>query len=708
MRPTRLQPLFSDVSGLKGIGPRLTTLLTKLLDRPGEIKLPRKIDLLWHFPSGLVDRSNRPKIKDLRAGELATFDAEVIAFKGPKPHGKRRFSKAPTRVKMQDSTGEIDLVFFRSDPKYLQQQLPVGEIRYIAGRPELYADHLQISHPDHILTAEEFKDFPVLEPVYPLTQGLTLKTLQKAFSQLIPAIPMLEEWQDKAWLAKQHWPDFQTALTRLHRPELPEDIAGNSVMRQRLAYDELLAKQLSLALVRRQLRSKKGRSIKGDGAVRQKIIEALPFGLTGSQSNALEEIYQDLESDNRMLRLLQGDVGSGKTVVALLSGAVAVEAGLQVAFMAPTEVLARQHIESLEELCSKAGIRLGLLTGREKGKARKQLLLALKEGLIDCLVGTHALFQADVEFKNLGFAIIDEQHRFGVEQRLALQAKAGPLGAELLVMTATPIPRTLLMTHYGDMDVSKLTEKPAGRKPVTSRVVPINRLEEVINGLRRAIQEGAQAYWVCPLVESSEKVDLAAAEERHAHLKQLFGDRIGLIHGQMKGPEKDEVMARFANGELPILVATTVIEVGVNVPNASIMVIEHAERFGLSQLHQLRGRVGRGERQSSCLFLYTPPLGTTAKARLETMRNTEDGFVIAEEDLKLRGGGEMLGRRQSGERDFRVANVPNLSELINAANDDVKLILHEDPELKSERGQALRTLIYLFECDEAIKLFRAG
>jgi len=708
MRPTRLQPLFSDVSGLKGIGPRLTTLLTKLLNRPGEIKLPRKIDLLWHFPSGLVDRSNRPKIKDLRAGELATFDAEVIAFKGPQSHGKRRFSKAPTRVKMQDSTGEIDLVFFRSDPKYLQQQLPVGEIRYIAGRPELYADHLQISHPDHILTEEEFKDFPVLEPVYPLTQGLTLKTLQKAFFQLIPAIPKLEEWQDTAWLAKQHWPDFQTALTRLHRPEAPEDIAGNSVMRQRLAYDELLAKQLSLALVRRQLRSKKGRSIKGDGAVRQKIIEALPFGLTGSQSNALEEIYQDLESDNRMLRLLQGDVGSGKTVVALLSGAVAVEAGLQVAFMAPTEVLARQHIESLEELCSKAGIRLGLLTGREKGKARKQLLLALKEGLIDCLVGTHALFQADVEFKNLGFAIIDEQHRFGVEQRLALQAKAGPLGAELLVMTATPIPRTLLMTHYGDMDVSKLTEKPAGRKPVTSRVVPINRLEEVINGLRRAIQEGAQAYWVCPLVESSEKVDLAAAEERHAHLKQLFGDRIGLIHGQMKGPEKDEVMARFANGELPILVATTVIEVGVNVPNASIMVIEHAERFGLSQLHQLRGRVGRGERQSSCLFLYTPPLGTTAKARLETMRNTEDGFVIAEEDLKLRGGGEMLGRRQSGERDFRVANVPNLSELINAANDDVKLILHEDPELKSERGQALRTLIYLFECDEAIKLFRAG
>jgi len=708
MRPTRLQPLFSDIADLKGIGPRLKTLLTKLLDRPGEIKDARKIDLLWHFPSGIIDRSNRPKIKDLRPGELATFDAKVVSLKGPPARGKTRFSKAPTRAKLEDSTGVIDLIFFRSDPKYLQQQLPIGEIRYIAGRPEQYGDHLQIPHPDHILTKAEFENFPTLEPVYPLTQGLTSKTLQKAMSQLIPAIPQLEEWQDPAWLKKQNWPDFQTALTSLHRPQIIEDIAADSPHRQRLAYDELLAKQLSLALVRQQLRMKKGRSIKGNGQIRDKILKALPFELTGAQARALDEIYQDLGSENRMLRLLQGDVGSGKTVIALLTAAAAIEAGFQTALMAPTEVLARQHIETLAPLCEQAGIRLGLLTGREKGRARKQLLLALKEGLIDCLVGTHALFQADVEFKNLGFAIIDEQHRFGVEQRLALQAKAGPDGAELLVMTATPIPRTLLMTNYGDMDVSKLDEKPPGRKPVTSRVIPIDRLEDVIQGLKRAIQEGAQAYWVCPLVESSEKIELAAAQERCAHLKQLFGDRIGLVHGQMKGPEKDEVMARFISGELPVLVATTVIEVGVNVPNASIMIIEHAERFGLSQLHQLRGRVGRGERQSSCLFLYTPPLGVTAKKRLETMRATEDGFLIAEEDLKLRGGGEMLGRRQSGERDFRVANVPNLSELILAANDDVKLIMHQDPKLKSERGKALRTLIYLFECDEAIKLFSAG
>ena len=708
MRPSSIQPLFTDLTALKGIGPRLKTLFTKLLDRPGEVKDARKIDLLWHFPASLIDRSNRPKIKDLRPGELAVFDAEVTAFKAGAQRGKQRFSKAPTRVKLKDSTGEIDLVFFRTDPKYLQQQLPIGDIRYIAGRPEKYADHLQIPHPDHILTKEEFQNFPTLEPVYPLTQGLTLKSVAKAINQLIPAIPNLPEWNEPALLKSKDWPDFQTALTRIHRPETNADITPASPARQRLAYDELLAKQLSLALVRKALRAKKGRVVNGNGQITSKILTALPFSLTNSQQNALDEIQQDLASESRMLRLLQGDVGSGKTVVALLTAAKAIEAGHQTALMAPTEVLARQHLETLEPLCKAAGIRLALLTGREKGKARKQLLLALKEGLVDCLVGTHALFQADVEFKDLALAIIDEQHRFGVEQRLALQNKAGPKGAELLVMTATPIPRTLLMTHYGDMDVSQLTEKPAGRKPVTSSVLPINRLEEVINHLKRAVQEGAQAYWVCPLVESSEKIDLAAAEERAAHLKQFFGDRIGLVHGQMKGVEKDEVMARFSNGELPILVATTVIEVGVNVPNASIMVIEHSERFGLSQLHQLRGRVGRGERQSACLFLYTPPLGTTAKSRLETIRQSEDGFFIAEEDLKLRGGGEMLGRRQSGERDFRVANVPNLSELIATANDDVRLILHQDPELKSERGQALRTLIYLFECDEAIKLFQSG
>lgn len=704
MRPHILQPLFCEITQLDGIGPRIKLLFAKLLDRAGEAKDPRVIDLIWHLPSGMIDRTNRSKIIDLIAGERAIINAKIISHKGP----KGRFSKAPYRVRVEDATSEIDLVFFRAEPKFLQKQMPIGELRYIAGRPELYADNLQIPHPDHILTEEEFANFPPYEPVYQLTQGLTAKSVHKAMRQALKRLPQFEEWQEDEWLKKQKWPDFTTSIQQIHHPTEVDDFSESSPARQRIAYDELLSAQLSLALVRRELRAKKGRTIKGDGILHQKIIDALPFTLTQSQQDAQLEIEEDLASDNRMLRLLQGDVGSGKTIIALLTMASAIEAGHQTALMAPTEVLARQHLETLMPLAETSGIKLALLTGREKGKKRKQILLALEEGLIDCLIGTHALFQSDVIFKDLALAIIDEQHRFGVEQRLALQAKAGPKGAELLVMTATPIPRTLLLTHYGDMDVSKLTEKPAGRKPVISRVIPDTRLDEVLIGIKRALQEGAQVYWVCPLVETSTKIDLAAAEERYAHLKQYFGTKIGLVHGQMKGEEKDKVMASFASGELPILVATTVIEVGVNVPNASIMVIEHSERFGLSQLHQLRGRVGRGERQSSCIFLYSPPLGAIAKSRLETIRSSEDGFLIAEEDLKLRGGGEMLGRRQSGVRNFRVANVPNFQELIHVASQDVKLILQRDPNLTSKRGKALRTLMYLFDCDEAIKLFQAG
>jgi ATP-dependent DNA helicase RecG len=498
------------------------------------------------------------------------------------------------------------------------------------------------------------------------------------------------------------------ALDRLHRPETVEDVATSEVPWQRLAYDELLAGQLALALVRKNLKSQRGRSIQGDGRIRAKILAALPFALTRSQIEALSEIDADMASSTRMLRLLHGDVGAGKTMVALMTMANAVETGAQAALMAPTEVLARQHMETLLPLAEKTGLRLGLLTGREKGKIRKGVLALAEQGEIDILIGTHALFQPEVIFRDLAVAVIDEQHRFGVQQRMELQRKGGPLGADVLVMTATPIPRTLLMTHYGDLDVSKLTEKPAGRKPVTTAAIPTERLEEVMHGLRRKIEEGAQIYWVCPLVEGSDTSELAAAEERCAHLQQFFGDKVGLVHGQMPGPAKDAAMAAFTANQMAILVSTTVIEVGVNVPNASIMVIEHAERFGLAQLHQLRGRVGRGSRQSSCILLYQAPLGETAKARLAMMRETEDGFRIAEEDLRLRGGGEVLGTRQSGVPEYRVANVPNFEELIGMARDDATMILEGDPDLASERGQALRVLLYLFDQDEAVRLFRAG
>jgi ATP-dependent DNA helicase RecG len=549
----------------------------------------------------------------------------------------------------------------------------------------------------------------MLEPVYPLTAGLSGKVLVKALRQALERVPPLDEWQEGDWLAQRGWPSLKDALTRLHRPSDAGDVSPGGVPWQRLAYDELLAGQIALGLVRQSLKARPGRQTIGDGAIRTRIAAALPFALTNSQQKAIVDIAKDMAAPTRMLRLLQGDVGSGKTVVALMSMAIAVEAGAQAALMAPTEVLARQHLETIEPLAQAAGLRVGLLTGREKGKPRRELLARVAAGEVDILIGTHALFQDDVIFHDLAFAVIDEQHRFGVHQRLALQAKGGDGGTDVLVMTATPIPRTLLMTHYGDLDVSRLTEKPAGRKPVDTRLASVERIEEIIDGLKRALQEGAQIYWVCPLIESTETSEMAAAEARAAHLAQVLGEgKVGLLHGAMSGAAKDVTMAAFSEGKLSVLVATTVIEVGVNVPNASIMVIEHAERFGLAQLHQLRGRVGRGSRQSYCVLLYKGPLGETAQARLEMMRATEDGFEIAEKDLELRGGGEVLGARQSGAPEFRVAEVPGFQDLLAAARDDATLLLQRDPKLTSSRGTAVRALLYLFECDEAVRLFHAA
>ncbi|HJZ42798.1 MAG TPA: ATP-dependent DNA helicase RecG, partial [Hyphomicrobiaceae bacterium] len=517
------------------------------------------------------------------------------------------------------------------------------------------------------------------------------------------------EWQDAAWLKSRAWPDVKAALTRLHRPEEAPDVSAASAPWQRLAYDELLAGQLALALVRQSLKSHPGRSVAGDGRLRAGIADALPFALTGSQHQALKEIAEDMAAPFRMLRLLQGDVGSGKTVVALMAMAIAVEAGAQAALMAPTEVLARQHADTIAPLAQAAGLRVALLTGREKGRPRADLLDRLKGGEIDILVGTHALFQSDVEFKDLAFAVIDEQHRFGVHQRLALQTKGGKGGANVLVMTATPIPRTLLMTHYGDLDVSRLTEKPAGRKPIVTKAIPVESIERLIERLRVQLAEGAQVYWVCPLIEGSDRSELAAAEERYAYLCQLFGaGKVGLLHGGLSASAKDQTMAAFVANVLKVLVATTVIEVGVDVANANIMVIEHAERFGLAQLHQLRGRVGRGTRESFCMLLYKSPLGESARQRLEMMEATEDGFRIAEKDLELRGGGEVLGARQSGMPEFRVADVPGFEALLAAARDDASLVMSQDPNLTSPRGEALKLLLYLFECDEAVRLFRAA
>ena len=704
MRPNTLNPLFADAQTLKGVGPRVVTLLKKAFELPPGVTEPRILDFLWHMPTGVIDRRAEPSIAEAVPGTIATLELRVLKHKAP-PRGNRR---APYRVSCEDDTGQIDLVFFHAERSFIERQLPVGETRYVSGRVEAYGDKLQMVHPDYVVAPEARDDLPMLEPVYPLTAGLSAKGLGKLTRQAIAGVPVLDEWLTPALLEARGWPAFNDALARIHTPHDPADVSAGSAPRQRLAYDELLANQLALVLVRNGLRSQKGRIVEGDGHLRERITRALPFEMTGSQVTALAEIEADLTGPGRMLRLLQGDVGSGKTVVALMTCAMANEIGAQAAIMAPTEVLARQHLETIEPLATAVGLRIAILTGREKGKTRDAILAELQAGLIDILVGTHALFQPDVVFKDLAVAVIDEQHRFGVHQRLALQSKGRDGGTNVLVMTATPIPRTLLMTHYGDLDVSRLTEKPAGRKPVKTTLASADRIEDVVAGLRRAVAEGAQVYWVCPLIESSTASELAAAEERQAHLAQIIGEKVGLLHGAMPPTAKDKMMADYAADKIKILVSTTVIEVGVNVPNASIMVIEHAERFGLAQLHQLRGRVGRGSRQSYCVLLYKPPLSETAEARLKMMRESEDGFLIAEKDLELRGGGEVLGARQSGMPEFRVADVPGFENLLAAARNDATMLLDEDPKLESPRGQAVRTMLYLFECDEAVRLFRAA
>ncbi len=693
MRPEILNPLFVSVETLPGVGPRIAKAIEQCAG-------PLIADLLWHLPSGLIDRRFSPSVADAPAGVIVTLRLRVES------HHKPRTRRLPYKVRCSDESGALNLVFFHAHEKYLLEQLPVGEIRIVSGRSETYGDEIQIVHPDHIAPEDEIESVQSVEPVYPLTAGLNLKPLSKAIRAALDETPELAEWCDAAYLARQGWLAWKPALLAAHRPEEEADLAPEAPARQRLAYDELLANQLALMLLRASLQRAAGRATTGDGRLRKIVTEHLPFALTAGQEQAIAEIEADLKAPHRMLRLLQGDVGSGKTVVALFALLVAVEAGAQGALMAPTELLARQHHATLQALLAESGVSTALLTGRGKKSEREAVLAKLSKGEIDIAIGTHALFQSGVEFADLAVAVVDEQHRFGVHQRMTLAAKGK--GVDVLVMTATPIPRTLMLTAYGDLQSSRLTEKPAGRAPVATRVMPLGRLDEVVAGVRRAVESGAKVYWICPLVEESEAVDLAAAEDRHAALERLFGARAGLVHGRMKSDEKDARMSAFAEGALDILVATTVIEVGIDVPDATVIVIEHAERFGLAQLHQLRGRVGRAEKPGNCLLLYAPPLGATAQARLEILRETDDGFRIAEEDLKLRGAGELLGTRQSGLPQLRVADLASHGELLATARDDARLILERDPDLQSARGEALRALLYLFERDAAARYLRSA
>ncbi len=704
MRPARLDPLFAPLTTLKGVGAKLEGLYARLLGTEGP---PRVVDLLFHLPSGVIDRRARPTLAEAEPGAIVTIEVLVEKHR-PAPPGK---SRAPYKVLVSDETGDLTLVWFNAHRGRIEQMCPVGETRVVSGRIELFDGMRQMVHPDRVLTIEQAATMPLMEPVYPLTEGLGSGHVRRAAEAALGRLPALDEWIDRHLVERQRWPDFATALRTVHAPDSPDAFSPEGLAWSRLAYDELLANQLALGLVRVNLKRPAGRRNIGHGQLRDRIATALPFSLTGSQTRAIAEIAADMNAPTRMLRLLQGDVGSGKTVVALMAMAAAAEAGRQSALMAPTELLARQHARTLEPLAAAAGLTVAILTGREKGREREDILAGLASGAIHIVVGTHALFQEHVRFRDLGLAVIDEQHRFGVHQRLALAAKGEAV--DLLVMTATPIPRTLVLTYFGDMETSQLTEKPAGRKPVDTRVIGMERLGEVVDGIGRALDAGRQVYWVCPLVAEDEAPDentpdLAAAEERFAMLRQRFGDRVDLVHGQMKGADKDAVMERFSRGESRLLVATTVIEVGVDVPEASIMVIDHAEHFGLAQLHQLRGRIGRGAAASTCILLYKGPLGEMAGRRLDIMRETEDGFRIAEEDLKLRGEGDLLGTKQSGMPGFRLARIERHAPLLETARNEARLVIETDPQLAAPRGEALRDLLYLFGRNEAIRLIKAG
>lgn len=684
MRPDILNPLFAEVTSLKGVGPGLAKPLERL-------RIARVVDVAFHLPTGHIDRFPRDELMMADAGRGIAIPLTI------KEHRVSSSPRGPTRVRAEDAAGNsVALVYFGGNSGWVKKLLPIGETKLVSGRLDLYGQDLQIVHPDLGDSTEGFRE---REAIYPLSEGITSRRLGALAVQAVERSPDLPEWIEPGLKAQRGWPDWRDALARIHAD--PADAKA----RERLGYDEVFANQLAMTLVRADTRKRRGRALNGDGRLRDML--KLPYTLTGAQSRTVREIEGDLAQDAPMLRLLQGDVGAGKTLVAAMAMLIAVEAGAQAAMLAPTEILARQHYETLRKTLAGLPIEIAVLTGRDKGKAREATLMALAAGEIDILVGTHAIFQETVTYRDLALVVVDEQHRFGVAQRMMLSAK-GKAPPHLLAMTATPIPRTLTLANYGEMDVSRLDEMPPGRQPIETRVVSEDRLDEVVNALGRHLSEGGQAYWVCPLVEESEKSDLAAAEMRAETLRARFGERVGLVHGKMKPAEKDAVMEAFAGGRLGVLVATTVIEVGVDVPNATLIVIEHADRFGLAQLHQLRGRVGRGGGLSRCLLLRGSHLSETSRARLALMRETNDGFRIAEEDLRLRGAGELLGTRQSGEMAFRLATPENMADLMQCAQDDARLLIDRDGGLEAPRGQAARTALYLFERDAGVALLRSG
>jgi ATP-dependent DNA helicase RecG len=696
VRPEILFDLFASQQTISGVGPRTAKGLERLTNGK------RVVDLLFHQPIGLKIRHFKERLSYAKEGETITLIVTIQEHKPPRDSFR---SKTPYRIVCQDSHGHFaDLVFFHGNKQHLERSFPIGRQILVSGDFQQYNNRWQITHPDYAGPPDQIQDWKGSEPVYPLTQGLTQNYVTKIIGHALRYAPKLPEWLDDNLIKSQQWSGWNAAMERVHRPESVVDLDPINPAKRRLAFDEMLANQLALLLLRRYHKTQPGRSFKGDGSLRRNLLKNLSFDLTAAQKKAISDINHDMAEPYRMVRLLQGDVGSGKTVVAMFAMLNAIECGAQGAILAPTEILAQQHLATIESWAENLGVRTTLLTSKTPKKAAK--IRAIETGEVDLVIGTHALLQESVRFKNLGCCVIDEQHRFGVDQRIALSAKGDK--TDVLVMTATPIPRTLMLAAYGDLVVSRLNEKPAGRQEIDTKIIPLTRLEETIQGVARSLQTGQKVYWVCPLVEESEILDLAAAQERYNELVRYFPGQVGLIHGRMKGFEKEEVMQSFWNGKIKVLVATTVIEVGVNVQDATIMIIEHAERFGLAQLHQLRGRIGRGEKKSVCLLLYAAPLSETAKVRLSTMRDTNDGFIIAEEDLKLRGGGDLLGLRQSGLPVFKFASYEFHQDLLPLAHEYAQKILEADPVLKNSENKNLRTLLYLFEKEKSIEYLHSG
>jgi len=695
-RPEILFPCFAQLISLSGIGPRTAAIMEKRIGK-------YVIDLAFYFPISIINRRASPDISEVIEGQIATLSLNILSVNIPPGRQTR-----PARIIAENETGKIEIVYFRAKSEYLKSLYKVGDRITISGKVDIFNQKKQITHPDYVVSFDKKETIPEIEPIYPLSAGLKQNILRKSSLSILSKIPQLPEWIDESLINSKNWPDFKTALTKSHTPESEADLDLSSKHRSRLAFDELFANQLALCLIRKQqTNTEQINPIVGDENVINKFISSLPFQITTAQKHVIEEISEDQKSSSRMLRLLQGDVGSGKTLVALIALLRAVTSGKQAALLAPTELLSKQHFQNISQLLKCLDIQPALLIGSMSQKQKREVHEGLKSGKILLVIGTHALLTQQIEFNNLGLAVVDEQHRFGVKQRLVLGEKNG--GCDVLIMTATPIPRTLAMTAYGDLKISQLNEKPAGRRDIKTASLQLDKIDDVVNRLSKAIQNGNRAYWICPLVEESDKIDISAAEERNKFLKKALPEANPVLaHGKMKANERDAAMQKFETGESQLLVATTVVEVGVDIPEASIIIIEHAERFGLAQLHQLRGRVGRSNIQSSCLLLYQSPLSITAKSRLDIMKKTNNGFLIADEDLRLRGPGEILGQRQSGTPEFKLANLSVHSDLLEIARKQALSLINEDPMLKSKKGIACRNLIGLFEQDRAIRYLYSG